>query len=98
MSNRAPVRGTPTQPATVVGLLQLNAKDRLRVALDQYGGRHIVDIRKWFEPGDGGELRATPKGISLDISRLPALATMINDALVRARAEGLLPDIGGASC
>ena len=89
---------TTQSPATVVGLLQLNAKDRLRVALDEYGGRHIIDIRKWFEPADGGELRATPKGISLDISRLPALASMVNDALERARADGLLPRNGSASC
>lgn len=79
-------------PVTVIGLLQLNTKDRLRVALDQYEGRRIIDIRKWFEPADGGELRATSKGISLDISRLPALASMINEALQRARADGLLPE------
>jgi len=90
--------GCPEAPATVIGVLPLNAKDRLRVALDQYGGRNIIDIRKWFEPADGGELRATAKGISLDVSRLPALAAMVNDALARARAEGLLPADGGASC
>ncbi|MFL6799903.1 MAG: PC4/YdbC family ssDNA-binding protein [Xanthobacteraceae bacterium] len=78
-------------PPIVLGILELNSRDRLRVAIDYYGGRHVVDVRKWFQRAPGGDLDATPKGITLHIARLPALAVLVNEALARARSEGVLP-------
>jgi Transcriptional Coactivator p15 (PC4) len=77
-------------PAIVVGETALNSRDVLRVTLGEYEGRRTIDVRKFYRRGDGS-LRPTPKGLTIEISRLPFLAETITAALDRARTDGLLP-------
>jgi hypothetical protein len=87
--NSNPKNSTEAAPI-VVGELALNSRDMLRVTLGEYEGRRTVDCRKFYKTDDG-TLRPSPKGITLAIDRLPALAEFIAAALDRARSEGLLP-------
>jgi Transcriptional Coactivator p15 (PC4) len=83
----------PTQAASallVIGEESLNSRDTLRVAFDEFEGRRVIDIRKFYRRQDD-ELRPTKKGLTLAVERLPALAELIAAALDRARADGLLP-------
>ena len=84
----------PTQAAAsallVIGEEVLNSRDTLRVAFDEFEGRRVIDIRKFYRRQDD-ELRPTKKGLTLAVERLPALAELIAAALDRARADGLLP-------
>jgi hypothetical protein len=80
----------PAPKPVVVGELALNSRDVLRVTLGEYEGRRTIDCRKFYKTDDG-VLRPSPKGLTMAIDRLPALADFITDALNRARAEGLLP-------
>jgi hypothetical protein len=86
----------PTQAArsalVVIGEETLNSRDVLRVALDEYEGRRVVDCRKFYKREDG-TLKPTRKGLTLAVERLPALAALITAALDRARADGLLPAV-----
>jgi hypothetical protein len=86
--NSNPKNSTETTPI-VIGDVAQNARDVLPVALDEYGGHHVVDSRKFYRKEDG-TLAPTRKGLALEVSRLPALAEMIAAALDRARADGLL--------
>jgi len=88
--SESPPTKTAATALVVIGEENLNARDVLRVALDKYEGRQVVDARKFYRKEDG-TLAPTRKGLTVEVSRLLALAEMIVAALERARADGLLP-------
>lgn len=53
----------------------------IRVTLQRFKGRSVVDVRVWYQPTDGGEFIPTRKGITLDIEKLPALAMALQRAI-----------------
>jgi hypothetical protein len=89
--NRNHENSTEAAPI-VVGETALNSRDVLRVTLGEYEGRQTIDARKFYKRDDG-TLCPTPKGLTLALDRLPALAEFITAALDRARADGLLPAV-----
>jgi hypothetical protein len=60
-----------------------------RVAIRSFKGTWLIDLRKWFEAGDG-QLRAGPKGISLSVKHLRRVSTAMNEAIEVARSRGLI--------
>ena len=66
----------------------INAREKLRVRLDIYQGRDIVDLRRWYSTG-GDELRPG-RGLAISVRHLPALAEALRQALADARIVGLL--------
>lgn len=54
----------------------------VRVTIQSYKGRRVLDVRVWYLPGEGMEFVPTRKGITLDADKLPALA----DAIAKASA------------
>ena len=60
----------------------------IRVSLDRYKGRHVVDIRLWFVPRDGVDFVPSRKGITCDTGQLPALADALAEASRVASASG----------
>ena len=79
----------PTLPVTVADIRK-NEGERIRVTLDEFHGVPIVDVRQWYFSRDDAEPRPTKKGLSVAIRHLPALAKAMQDALDRARSEGLV--------
>ena len=71
---------------------QKNTRETIRVSLSEYHGRAIIDCRQWYS-GNDGELKPSPKGLSLAVSHLPALADAIGKAMDLARKHGLV--VGG---
>lgn len=53
----------------------------IRVAIDRYKGRRVVDIRLWFQPGGSADYVATRKGVTFDEDKLPELARAIAEAV-----------------
>lgn len=53
---------------------------QVRVRLDSYNGRDIIDIREWYRDG-AGELRPGKKGIAMSTGRLPDLARALAEAV-----------------
>ena len=81
---------TATAPAPViVGAFDLNASDVVRVELGSFNGRDVIGFRKWFRSADGS-VRPTSKGLTVAVRHLPNLARLANEALARARADGLI--------
>lgn len=68
---------------------QKNTRETIRVTLSQYQGRAIIDCRQWYS-GNDGELKPSPKGLSLAVSHLPALADAIGKAMDLARKHGFV--------
>ena len=73
---------------TLIAEWPKNARETLRVRLDEYQGRAIVDVRTWFD--DGGTLRPGRAGLTLAVRHLPELAEALAKALETATASGLI--------
>ena len=69
-------------------------RDTVQIHLDEYKGKPIIDCRIWYSTAYD-ELKPGPKGLTLTLDVLPKLAQAINDALVFAKANALLPEGGG---
>src|ERR1700722_18134940 len=67
-----------------------------RVTIRNFKGTRLIDLRKWYETGDG-QLRAGPKGISLSLKNLRRISAGMNEAIEVARSRGLIQadDEGG---
>jgi hypothetical protein len=85
-------RAAPLYPL-VVAEWPRNAREVIRVALDQYQGRHTVNVRVWWHDEDG-VLKPGKSGITLSLKRLPAMADALGAALVRAIELGLVEEGG----
>ena len=83
--------------ATVITVIAKNARELMRVALDQFFGVDLIDIRV-LAPADDGESEAhlTRKRVSLRVAKLPALISALQDTEAEARWRGLLSDAEAA--
>jgi hypothetical protein len=74
----------------IVAEWALSRGERSRVTLSQYRGLWRIDVRRWFEAGDGA-LRPGKQGVGFVIRHLPEFAAAITAALEEARKRGLVP-------
>ena len=81
------------EPVVVAQFWRNRRGEFVRVSLDHYEGRPLVDVRL-FVPHQDGIPRRTNKGLALAIRRLPDLAATINKALAKAQELGLLNEEG----
>jgi hypothetical protein len=77
-----------SQPV-IIAQWELNSRESLRVELHEYNGTQLIGIRKWFA-GANGVLMPGKSGINLGLKHLPRLAAAVNEALSKARADGLI--------
>lgn len=64
---------------TDLGTIPKNSREEIRVTLETYQGRELVNLRVWFE-ADGGEYRPSKKGIAFRRELLPEVLTALNKA------------------
>jgi len=88
------VEGHPVDEATqLVAQFEKNAKEEVRVSIDDFRGRKIINLRVYYK-ADGGHWLPGKQGLALGVDRYRDLA----DALVKLgeelEAKGLL---GGKS-
>ena len=69
-----------------------NQRETLRIRLDTYQGRAIIDCRCWYE--DSGTLKPGRAGLTVSIRHLPALAEAFGRAAEIASASGLIAGNG----
>ena len=50
-----------------------NQDEAVYFRLREYKERRYLDLRVFFQPSDGGEMRPTKKGVSLAVELLPEL-------------------------
>jgi hypothetical protein len=62
----------------------------VQIRIDEYGGRNTIDIRGWYKDKKG-DLRATPRGITLELRHVGQLAAGLKRAARIARKAGLVP-------
>ncbi len=74
--------------AVIVSEWPVKRGEVARVSIEPWRGTWLVNIRRWFEVGDG-ELRPG-KGIALAVRHLPRLADAVTNALAVARDRGIV--------
>lgn len=65
-----------------------NQRETLRIRLDSYQGRAIIDCRCWYD--DGGTLKPGRAGLTISTRHLPQLAEALVKAVEIATASGLI--------
>jgi hypothetical protein len=75
----------------VVAQWPRNSRDTVMVRIDQFNSTMVVDIREWWM-SQAGELKPGPKGITMSVRHLPALACALAQAEATARRLGLLTE------
>ena len=56
--------------------LRKNAREELRVSLDEFKGHRLLNLRVWFE-GDDGQMRPGKQGVALRLEMAGELADAI---------------------
>lgn len=75
-------------PVTILSEWNKNAREVVRVSLDEFNGRSLVSIKVWYRPEDGGDIRPGKAGVAMATYHLPKLATAISEALRIATERG----------
>jgi hypothetical protein len=69
--------------AQVIAEFAKSTREVVRVQHSTYKGRSFVDCRTWFHDA-AGELRATPKGLTLTVDVVPQLIDALQQAYDQA--------------
>jgi hypothetical protein len=81
------------EPVEIAKFWKNRNGELIRIALENYEGKNLLDVRVYFTAGDG-RVCASKKGVSLSVLRLPELAAAINKALATAFDLGLIEKVG----
>ncbi len=93
LSTRSGMPGSGLEYPLVIAQWDRNAREVIRVALDQYNGHNTVNVRVWYRDGD--TLKPGKTGITVGVKHLAALAEASGKALERAIDLGLIQYAGG---
>lgn len=74
---------------THIATIRKNAREDLRVTLDEFRGHHLLNLRIWFETDDN-EQRPGKQGVAIRLDLLPHLRQALSEAEHEARKLGLL--------
>lgn len=77
-----------TAPVLIIGEWSKNQREVVRVALEEFNGRPIINLRVWYRPEGSEEMRPGKSGIAMSVGHLPALSAAINSALGIAVERG----------
>ncbi|WP_421935527.1 PC4/YdbC family ssDNA-binding protein [Phenylobacterium sp.] len=80
----------------IVATLAKNGRESVRVALDEFRGHHLLDVRVVVPlAAHAATMTPTGKGISVNVAMIPSLRVALADAEAQAVALGWLPAGGG---
>ncbi len=69
-----------------------NGRELVRIALDYYRSCFTIDVRSWWRDTDG-VFKPSPRGLTLAVKHVPALADALSKALQRAELLGLIEPV-----
>ena len=69
----------------MIGDLERNATEVVRVSTEEFKGRKYIDIRIYFK-NDEGEWKPTKKGVTIQPDRIGDLISLLNKAKSNADA------------
>jgi shikimate kinase len=76
---------------TIVAEIRKNARERVRVALDEWQGHKLLDLRVTTQLAASTDTWSpTKKGLSVSVAMIPALRLALVEAEAKARELGLI--------
>ncbi len=75
----------------LIATVRKNASDEVRIALSEFRGTSLIDMRVFSDFDGSGERRPTKKGLALSVTRLPDLIDALQLAKAEAERRGLMP-------
>jgi hypothetical protein len=72
-----------------IATIRKNAREDLRVTLEEFRGHHLLNLR-FSHAAEDGEQRPGKQGIAFHINLLPQLVKLLSDAEREARDPGLI--------
>jgi hypothetical protein len=82
-------RPTLAETITIDEFWRNRRGEAIRVCLQTYEGRNIVDLRVWYTSPEG-RLKPSAKGLAAEAKHLPKLASALTKACSQARELGLI--------
>ena len=78
--------------AEIIATIEKNSREDVRIALDEFHGAQLIDVRTFADFTSGGpdDRKPTKKGVSLNVAKLPALIAALERARDEAERRGLL--------
>jgi hypothetical protein len=77
-----------TELPIIIAEIRKSRSQSVRVQLDKFRGRNVIDIRIWVLDDDG-EIKPSRRGVMMDISRIGELTDVMAAAVDCARQLGL---------
>lgn len=74
---------------TAIATIKKNSREELRVTLDEFRGHHLVNVRIFYDAGEG-EMKPGKQGIAVKLELLPELLSALTAAETAARQAGLM--------
>lgn len=74
---------------TAIATIKKNSREELRVTLDDFRGHHLVNVRVFYDAGDG-EMKPGKQGIAVKVELLPELLAALYAAEKTAQLAGLM--------
>ncbi len=73
----------------LIAEFEKNAQEVVRVQLREFKGHQLLDIRVFYHPEEGGEMRPSRKGISVSAELVPKIKEAVEAADNALREAGL---------
>ena len=70
----------------IVGTFRKTRSEEVRVSVEQFRGREVVNVRVWWRGDDDG-WRPSRKGLAISTDRLPDLLSLLQKAMVMIAAR-----------
>lgn len=74
---------------TAIATIKKNSREEIRVTLDEFRGHHLVNIRVFYDAGDG-EMKPGKQGIAVKVELFPELLAALGAAEKSARQAGVM--------
>jgi hypothetical protein len=65
-----------------IAIIRKNAREELRVSVDEFRGHQLINLRVWFE-GEDGQMRPGKQGLALRLELLPDLRAALEKAVAK---------------
>lgn len=73
----------------VIATIKKNARETIRVTLEEYQGHMLFNAKVFYDAGDG-EMRPGKAGLAFKVDKLVDFTEAVSLALENARARGLV--------
>lgn len=74
-------------PSVLIAKFDKNAHEQVRITLDDFKGRKLINIRVWFQHLEYGTWMPGKQGIALPIDKFDALETAIKQVREKLKEQ-----------